>query len=79
MRYYFHVKDGRTAFDDEGMELPDIAAVKEEALLSSADLIKAGVGPRFWTGEPWTIFVTDQPNGGGNTVLLLAFTARLSS
>jgi hypothetical protein len=79
MRYYFHVKDGATTFDDEGMELPDVAAVKKEALLISADLIKDGVGPHFWTGRPWILFVTDQPNGGGNTILSLALTARLAS
>jgi hypothetical protein len=79
MRYFFHMKNGTATLDDEGMELPDMAAVQKEAVLSSADLIKGHLGPDFWTGEAWTIWVTDQPNGDVNTVLSLDFSARLSS
>ena len=68
MRYYFNVKDGTTMLDEEGIELDDMSAVKKEAVQSSAD---------FWTGEPWLLWVTDQPNGGGNTVLTLTFSSAL--
>jgi hypothetical protein len=79
MRYFFNVKDGTTMLDDEGMELDDMAAVKAEALQSSADLLKGLQGDHLWTGDPWTMWVSDQPNGGGNTVLTLTFSARLAA
>jgi hypothetical protein len=31
--------------------------------------------PEFWSGEPWRLWVTDQPDGGGSTVLTLQFAA----
>ena len=37
-RYFFDLRDGNTlASDDEGVELPDIESVQEEAALSLAD------------------------------------------
>jgi hypothetical protein len=78
VRYYFNVKDGALIHDDEGMELADMDAVKKEAIQSSADMLKGHHGQNFWTGEPWLLWVTDQPNGGGNTVLTLTFSSRLS-
>ena len=77
MRYYFNIKDGETMFDAEGMEIADIADVRQEAVQSSADMLRGLHGAHFWTGEPWMLWVTDQPNGGGNTVLTLTFAARL--
>jgi hypothetical protein len=78
-RYYFNIQDGQTMLDDEGMELDDMQAVKEEAVKSSTDLLKGLQGPEFWSGEPWKLWVSDQPNGGGNTVLTLTFSARLAA
>jgi hypothetical protein len=38
MRYFFHVKDQRGVIhDDEGTELPDLAAAQGEAWLSARD------------------------------------------
>jgi len=79
MRYYFNVKDGTSLLDDEGMEFDSLDAVKTEAMLSSLDLLKGIRGAKFWTGEPWQLWVTDQPNGGGNTLLRLTFTSRLAA
>jgi hypothetical protein len=78
MRYYFNIHDGRTMLDEQGMELGDMEAVKNEAVRTSADLLKGIRGPRFWTGEPWKLWVTDQPNASGNTVLTLEFSSRLA-
>jgi hypothetical protein len=64
VRYYFNVKDGTTIHDEEGMELDSLAAVKEEALRSSSDMLKGLQGEHFWTGEPWLLWVSDQPEGG---------------
>jgi hypothetical protein len=79
MRYYFHVQDGEALLDDDGVELSDMEAVRAEAIQSSGDLLKGEHGSHFWSGEPWKLWVTDQPNGDGNTVLMLTFSARLSS
>jgi hypothetical protein len=76
MRYYFHVRDGASLFDDEGMELSSLAAVREEAALSSVDMLRSARRLNFWSGEPWLLWVTDQPNGEGNTVLAITFGAR---
>jgi hypothetical protein len=44
MRYYFDVRDGDAlTADDEGLELPGIEAVKEEAARSLADMAKDSV------------------------------------
>src|SRR5579859_5961149 len=49
-RYYFDMLDGENAsFDEDGMELPDIQSVQEEAALALAALAKgaarcSGVG-----------------------------------
>ena len=79
MRYYFNVQDGATLLDDEGLEFTDINEVRTEALQSAVDFIKDIRGGNFWSGEPWRLWVTDQPEGGGNTLLTLIFSARLAA
>jgi len=37
-RFYFHVHDGRTGRDDEGLELPDATAAFAEALRAAKEL-----------------------------------------
>ena len=78
VRYYFNIKDGSTMLDEEGIELNDMNDVKDEAIKSSADMLKGLHADHFWSGEPWVLWVSDQPNGGGNTVLTLTFTSRLA-
>jgi hypothetical protein len=79
MRYYFNIKDGKTMLDDEGLEFANLEAVRNEGLLSSADMLKALTGDHFWSGDPWVLWVSDQPNGEGNTVLTLTFSANLAA
>jgi hypothetical protein len=68
-RFYFHLKDGDNLVpDEEGIELPDVAAAKREALLTArelADGIKAGL-----TQIPEAVVITDE---AGLTVEVLAF------
>lgn len=45
--------------DPDGTELPSLAAARSYALRYASDLL-AEVGERFWTGEPWTMEVTDE-------------------
>jgi hypothetical protein len=65
-------------YDEEGLELADLNAIQEEALQSSADMIKGLDGQHLWNGTPWKLWVTDQPKGEGNTLLILEFSARHS-
>jgi hypothetical protein len=74
--YYFHLKDGCTIFDAQGSDLPDIAAVRRTALATTTEILGGmRAGPEFWSGEPWKLWVTDQPDGAGTTVLTLQFAA----
>lgn len=74
-RYYYHVHDGRTTLDDEGVELADLKAAREMAILNSGEILKNGAGPAMWAGEPWRMWVTDGPGGGGKTLFTLKFSA----
>ena len=65
--------------DEEGIEFDDMTEVKTEATQSAADMLKGLNGEHFWSGDPWLLWVTDQPNGGGNTVLTLTFSSRLAA
>ena len=70
-RYFFNVHDGRDYPDDEGTELPDLAAVRAEALQSSGEMLRDSKGAAdFWSGDDWTMNVTDE---AGKTVLTLRF------
>jgi hypothetical protein len=44
MRYYFHIRNGETLFDEEGMEMDNLTAVREEAVKSSTELLKVMAG-----------------------------------
>jgi hypothetical protein len=79
VRYFFHVKDDAAVLDEEGFEFADFNDVKAEALQTAVEMIRDIRGPNFWSGEPWKLWVTDQPQGGGNTLLMLIFTARHST
>lgn len=74
-RYYFNVHDGRTILDDEGVELADLTAARQMAILNSGEILKNGAGPAMWTGVPWRMWVTDAPGGGGKTFFTLKFSA----
>jgi hypothetical protein len=77
MRYFFHVKDGKEMLDQEGVDLGDLNAVREEAVKASAELLGSLHENEFWNGEPWKLWVTDKPNGAGKTLLTLTFSAEV--
>ena len=74
-RYYFHYADGKTILDELGTELPDIHAVRLEALRTTREMMLKP-GPRFWAGEPHRLWVTDAPNAAGRTILDLELSVR---
>jgi hypothetical protein len=62
--------------DSEGTELLDLAAVRRTALATATEILGGmKTGPAFWSGEPWKLWVTDRPDGGGTSVLTLQFSA----
>ena len=73
--FYFNIRDGRTMVDDVGTELPNLPAARQEALRASGEILRNGAGPAMWAGEPWRMWVRDQPNGGGKTFFTLKFSA----
>ena len=78
MRFYFHVKDGSTILDDEGSEFPSVEAVKNNAIRASGEMLRGlDHDLNFWSGEPWKLWVTDDPNATGKTILELQFTGTL--
>jgi hypothetical protein len=63
------------AWDSQGIELKDIAEVRSAAVELSAALLSDIDDRRLWRGTPWRLWVTEGPNGTGNTVLALSFAA----
>jgi hypothetical protein len=76
-RYYFHLENGQTLLDDTGVELPDIASARQEAVGASGDIFKdqSRVTSSLWNGTPWRMWVTNMPNGEGKTFFTLRFAA----
>jgi hypothetical protein len=49
-RYYFSLRNGRRFDDVDGLELPNIAAAREEASGFAGDLMKMEPGRSDWRG-----------------------------
>ena len=66
-RYYFNVRNHVHTEDHDGVDLPDLATAKREALKDVADIVKtsSGVIANRWSG--WSIEVCD----GARKVLLV--------
>lgn len=75
-RYFFNVYDHRTILDDVGSELPDIEAVRLEAIRSSTELLHKLDGVHLWSGNEWKMVVVDEQ---GVEALTLRFTATIPS
>jgi hypothetical protein len=57
-RYFFHVFNGKFVIDNEGVELPDLAAVRREAIRTSGQML--GSGQQSWSGDAWRMVVADE-------------------
>lgn len=69
--HYFNVYNGRDFLDHIGSELPDLDAVRNEALRTAGELLR-GECRDLWSGSDWKLVVTDE---GGQEVLTLRFSA----
>jgi hypothetical protein len=70
-RFFFHVHDGISVFDDIGLELLDVAAAQAAAIELSSKILKDGPGGPLW--QTWRVEVTDSPREGGQTLLVVHF------
>jgi hypothetical protein len=74
-RYFFHIQEDESSLDDEGIELDDAEAARQEALRTSGGILRDGDSARLWSGRPWRLWVTDQPRGLGNTLFTIEILA----
>lgn len=66
--FHFNVHDGVSLPDQDGENLPDLAAARAVALDLACDLFRE-MGPEFWHGKEWKMDVTD-----GQGVILFSLT-----
>jgi hypothetical protein len=57
-RYFFSLRNGRPFDDVDGLELPDLDAVRKEAVGFARDMMRMEPGRMDWTG--WIVRVTDE-------------------
>ena len=76
-RFHFHVLDGTSVLDRDGLELPDIGAAKVEAARFVGEVLSHGINGSVWLGHPWRVVVTDGPSPeGGRTYLTLTLSGQ---
>ena len=68
-RYFFHVFDDVIAEDEEGIELPNLAAARLKALIGARDLIAEQVRRGYFVLSHWIDVVDEQ----GEKVLTITF------
>src|SRR4051794_29037938 len=67
--HYFHMANDHTMFDSVGTDLPDLQSVRKETLRAGREMLNLGGSEPLWAGEPWRVWVTDEPDGSGQTIL----------
>jgi hypothetical protein len=63
--YFFHTQNGDCIRDDQGEELPDADAAREEAVTVLGEILRYR-GSAFWTTGSFSVIVTDT---SGRTVV----------
>ena len=58
-RFYFHTDNGRSVFDDEGLDLPSFRSAKMEAARLFGELIR-DQPEEFWATGELRLTVTDK-------------------
>ncbi len=69
-RFFFNIHDSRDMPDRDGVDLPDLKAVRAEAVKTAGEMLRDIDGAL--TGEEWIMEVTDE---AGWLVLTLRFSA----
>ena len=70
-RYFFHIQDGQSLSDQDGVELPGIDEVRNQAVVAAGEALR-DKGGKFWKGGEWFMRVVDE---NGETVCRLRFSA----
>ena len=73
--HYFHFFNGDTTLDPVGTDHPDLFSVRREAVRALREVLHLRSTDALWTGDLWKVWVTDQPNATGQTVLTLELKA----
>jgi hypothetical protein len=58
-RYYFQTEDGRCHPDPDGLELPDLQTVREEAVCALCEIVKESPAT-FWEDGAFRLIVSDE-------------------
>ena len=58
-RYYFHIVDSVVLPDEDGLELPDLAAARIEAVKTAGEMLRDHAD-RFWMSPDWKVVVTGE-------------------
>jgi hypothetical protein len=69
-RFFFNIHDGTSFIDHQGTDLPDLKAVRREAIQTTAKMLKDSAD--YWDGTEWRM---DVLNEGHELVLQLTFSA----
>ncbi len=69
--FYFHIENGSAILDTDGIDLPDVEAARAEAVAVIADVLRDGEARDLWSNHPLQLWVTDEPDGAGRTLLRL--------
>ncbi len=70
-RYFFHIHDGRSIRDTDGIELAGVAEARHQAIATAGEMIRLD-GHTVWNGGEWRMDVTDET---GSPVFTLRFAA----
>ena len=57
-RFFFHTEDGRCLRDEDGTDLTDVHAARNEALIILAEMLKDDP-EEFWKDRSFKVTVTD--------------------
>lgn len=68
-RFFFHIWNGAMVHDETGVELPDIYAAQNMAIVSSGELLR-DTGVKFWNQTEWKMEVADEH---GQILFILRF------
>ena len=73
-RFFFHVEDGATFLDADGIDFPDLKAARDEAIRATGEMLRETPNA-IHRGDPLRMWVTDQPRGEGAKLFALTVAA----
>jgi len=72
-RFFFHIHNDISVFDDVGLELPDIESAEAAAIELSGKILNDGADGLLWQNNTWRVEVSDTPGILGRTFLVVQF------